>query len=834
MQAKIFPRIYRAVFLTALVLVGTGFTQTPSSSSEGPAAARVRALNNSLLALHGRMQAEGPNDSALLHSQAAPVIAQRAAALAALMQQDAHTALTFAFSPELAADLATKFPQSSSQIESHVTLSGPVQHWIADYPGLKGSRSIWQMNAGGRSLTLYFAGQEPSAPKGRQSLQVTGVLLGSQMAVESSTVVESSAMLSGPETRVASAAHLGRLWLAFGMFVLGFAFVFPANIKREQMVSVLRHLAIYAVIGAFVFASTSGFAQNSCTTTGPQNTAVLLVNLPGNPLPAKVTASSVQDIFFASNTPGVSLNGFLGEASYGQASASGVVLGPYNLTGTYSGCSSLGSVLTDAFSAATAAGANLNDYSRIFLVFPDLGCGWAGLTGSGCSFTLLNGNTYNATLSYTDALYLGTRTEGVQLVSHEFGHNLGLLHSGTLTPATASDVVGPISSPGTTVDQGNQSWSTMGMWDLGLYTAPQKTEIMGWLAPTTNYQTVTASGTYTLNPLESNPPGLAALKVQRGTTNPGYYLWIEYRQPLGNYDSMFYWSQPYGGAMINYEDPDLPGGTAHSYLLNFTPSDTTGDSPALTAGQSWKDPYSNLAISVLSATPTGLTVNVNYGASPCTPANPTVSLTPLNPSVYPGTSAAYGMTITDNDSAACSSSSMTLASTQPSGWLTSFSSSSVTLNPGQSVSATMYKTGLSGSAPGTYQVNASALNNSYTGTGTANITLVSAPSLAASVAVSGNNFTPPTSIPITATVLNGGVPVSGAGVTFVLTNPNGNTSTQSATTGSSGTATWNYKVNSKSAAGLYTVSVQASVSSGSRKSLTVQTATGSSTTFSLQ
>src|SRR5438132_769823 len=184
-----------ALFLAVLVLLGStlGPAQTPSRNPDTPASAQMRALNNSLLHLHGRMQAAGANDFRYLRSQAATVMAQRAAALASLIQTNPHDALAFAFSPELLADLAAKFPQSSAQLESHATVIGPVQHWVADYPGFKSSRSIWRMDAGGRTLNLYFTGPEPGNLNSDQVLQARGVVAGSLMAVETSTLVQSSA-----------------------------------------------------------------------------------------------------------------------------------------------------------------------------------------------------------------------------------------------------------------------------------------------------------------------------------------------------------------------------------------------------------------------------------------------------------------------------------------------------------------------------------------------------------------------------------------------------------------------------------------------------------------
>src|SRR5215469_4761173 len=161
-------------------------------AQESPASASMRALNSSLLRLHGQMQQARANDVRLLRTQTAAVIAQRAEALTRLIQTNPHIALSFAFSPELLADLAAKFPQSSSLLESHTTVSGPAKHWIVDYPGLKSSRSLWRINAGGRSLDLYFAGQEPRNLNSGEVLQATGVLAGSEMAVERSVLVQSS------------------------------------------------------------------------------------------------------------------------------------------------------------------------------------------------------------------------------------------------------------------------------------------------------------------------------------------------------------------------------------------------------------------------------------------------------------------------------------------------------------------------------------------------------------------------------------------------------------------------------------------------------------------
>ena len=71
----------------------------------------------------------------------------------------------------------------------------------------------------------------------------------------------------------------------------------------------------------------------------------------------------------------------------------------------------------------------------------------------------------------------------------------------------------------------------------GMYVSSQNA-YLGWLGSTGHtYATVTASGTYSLVPLETMSGGLQALKV---TNSSGVEFWIEYRQPINN-DS-FVWS----------------------------------------------------------------------------------------------------------------------------------------------------------------------------------------------------------------------------------------------------------------------------------------------------
>jgi len=822
------PRIFGRAIFVGVMLLGSTFAFAQNATSEGAAAVQMRALNNSLLNLHGQMQRANVNSARILRSQAATVIAQRAAAFTWLIQNDPHAALTFAFSPELLTDLATKFPQSASQLESHTTVTGPAQHWVADYP--KGSRSWWNMNAGGGSLNLFFAGPEPRALSSGEVLQAAGVVASSQMAVEVSSIVQ-----SGTSARVATES--GQLsskklapeqpWPASVLLIFGLVIGLPIServgLSRARVISFLKQLAIYGLVLAIcVFTSAPAYAQNSCSSTGVQNVAVLLVTFPGVTPPSNITPQNVYDMFFSSTGP--SLDGYWREASYGQTSATGNVFGWYTLDSSYANCGSLTTLRDAAIAAAANSGVPIQTYDRVFIVTTDFGCGWTGLSINGCTTLNSPNGSFIASAAFLDASWQRSQGEGAENAAHEGGHGMGLAHAQSRTFGT--EPLGPLGTTGTIAEYGDP-YSDMSCQNSGHYALPQKAEILHWISGGANYQVVQSSGTWTLQPLEPNPAGLVALKVQRGTSNNAW-LWVEYRQPIGTYDPS--WSP--SGALIHYEDSTTG---AHTQLLDFTPTTGSMYDAALMPGSTWVDPYSNVSISVQSADANGLTVAVNYGAVPCTPAQPTITLSPLDPSIYPGNSAAYNLSVNNNDSSGCSSATFAMGTTQPAGWATSFSSSSITLGPGQSASVTMTKTGPLGTPPGTYLADATASNGSYVGSGSANLSVMSPPSLVVTISVGGSAFTSRSTVPISAAVLNGGTPASGANVTFTLTTPSGGTTAQSATTGSNGIAMWSYRLGQHPVTGTYLVTAQALLSSGSKKSATsTQSAASNTASFTVQ
>jgi M6 family metalloprotease-like protein len=789
------------------------------SAAEPAAAANVRNLNNATLRLLDQSRKSSATEKALLKTQAAALLKKRAAALQALIKSDPKRALTFSFSPELLADLQSSLSADAATLESHVRTRGKVEHWIYEMVD-KTSRSELRMTIQGQAVRLHFAGQSPTVDSS-DILELSGVAIGTEMAVSTATVVRSTSAISSDENVVlAGFSSTESSWRTTTLFILGFLALALVSNTRKRLVSSLKHFSVYLLVFAIVLSSSvQSFGQSSsCSTFGSQKVAVLLVTFPGATPPSFITPQGVHDMFFS--TTGPSLDGYWREASYGQTWAEGDVFGWYTLDNTYANCGRMDLLRDAAIAAASNAGVDIQNYSRIYVVTTDFGCGWTGMSLGACTTLSSPVGSFVASVSFLNASWQGSQQQGALNAAHEGGHNMGLGHAQLRRFGT--EALGSINSSGTLAEYGD-AFSDMASSNFGHYAIPHKADFLGWMGPQ-DVQLVQSSGTYTIAPLELSSSSSRGLKVQRGTANTGYYLWIEYRQPIGNYDSTLMPAAPVG-ALIHYQDPTTGGRTQ---LLDFNPATSAITDAALVPGSSWDDPYSDLSISVVSATSTALTVNVNYGGTvTCTRSNPTLTVSPLNPSIYPGDTAAYGLTLRNNDSAGCLQTTFAFSSSKPSGWTTAFTSNSVTLGPGQSASVTMTKTGPSSTLPGTYAVDAVAASSTYSDSGDANVTVMaaSAPSLSATLSVSSSSFTRKNTIPITVSATSGSNAASGVSVTFSVKKPDGKVVTQTAMTSSSGSSTWNYRPGPKSSVGTYSATAQVTFAPSGSNPQTVTTNT---------
>ena len=336
-------------------------------------------------------------------------------------------------------------------------------------------------------------------------------------------------------------------------------------------------------------ASAGSASTTSITTTATglliaQKTIVMLVNFRNAAIPCtRLGCNSA--VFAATN----SVQGMYKETSYGHVSYSGTTVGPFTISASNTdACPSpylptLDTWAAQADAQAVKAGVNLTGYTeKVYLLPPTSRCGgFKGYSTIGGS----PGMAFVFACQYTD------------LIAHEMGHNLGMNHSSTPSSdyGDYSDIMGI---------------SLLALRDLD---APHRVEF-GWL-PSTHLRTVTAGGTYTIAPLESNPAVTSlpeALRIYAPSLKAYYYF--SFRQPLG-YDAVLpkFSSGLYTNGVSVHR---WTGSNAHTYFLK-----------GLTDGTSFVDSTNHITVKQVRHASSGVTVTVSLGSATATVASPSLSFT---------------------------------------------------------------------------------------------------------------------------------------------------------------------------------------------------------------
>ncbi|MBX4197504.1 hypothetical protein KW801_03035 [Candidatus Saccharibacteria bacterium] len=297
-----------------------------------------------------------------------------------------------------------------------------------------------------------------------------------------------------------------------------------------------------------------------------------------------------------------STNAFIQENSFGKVSLTGIQRSDGDVFGYYThDCSDPS---TSASSQLAAQGVDINAYDHVLWYVVGGGCnhdiaGFAELPGK---------NLYASDLS-------------TSLISHELGHNLGLYHSNAIMCQDNYDLFSSVTNynsntygscqQGLPLVEYANPYDVMGATNApGHYEAYDK-NALGWL---NSASTVTTSGTYTIAPLESPSAGIQMIRVQMGTNKSPQYRYLEFRQPVGQFDSK-YKASDLNGVFVssNYGNSPL--------LIDpvtYTPGAVVGP------GKTFKEPDLGFSFTVTSVTPSGATVSVNLGKS--TTAATTVNL----------------------------------------------------------------------------------------------------------------------------------------------------------------------------------------------------------------
>lgn len=465
-------------------------------------------------------------------------------------------------------------------------------------------------------------------------------------------------------------------------------------------------------------------SQKVLPTATVRKVAVILFNFQ-NDTSQPATVDKVRRMVFTAtlndpeNQTG-SVNAFYQENSFsylklqGKNRTDGDIYGWYTISYDNEPCaySTWGSAASQI--AASKDGFDSASYQHIIYAFPDTsqqpnGCkfgGWAQIGGS---------------LSWSNGWF------SMVLFTHELGHNLGERHSNRYECVDQNAKRVSISTSCTSREYGDPidimgSGSYPGAAHMNNYHKGRQ----GWFEPA-NTLTVTASGTYTLLPLENASNGVQALRIPKDSSN---YYYLEYRQPIGfdgkdqikpvgcgpideNRISKTYnvvWVRLAPGYSVGTKS-NVIDTTPYSHdLLSCDASDA-----GLPVDKTFQDSSANITVKTISINSTSATVEVTLGGTPtCTRANPTVSISPLGQWGQAGDTLPYSGTVTNNDSSACSSSTFTVVASLPSGLSASPASYNVSLSPGAGTTNTVNITSSSTMADGSYNFSYTATNSSAT------------------------------------------------------------------------------------------------------------------------
>jgi Chitobiase/beta-hexosaminidase C-terminal domain/Viral BACON domain/Gametolysin peptidase M11 len=562
------------------------------ASSDAVSAQDLRALSGTNSKIIAAVQS-GSASSPGLH---AALVARRDL-LKKLIRTDPADVPAYVLDPSVRSAIVAADPSATALLEQAFTVTGELVAAVADDFAHGTSTTLYTLHTFNRDISLSFSKVIPGLDR-MTHMNVTAKGLG----LDDVMVAES--------LRKAT----------------------PAEIQQCQSAP---------VSAASVSTSASSAAPATCSTTGTQPVAVLLVSFPNNTpsFPAGFTQASYWTNVLSGSNP--SVNGYWNEVSYGQTSASVSVFGPFALSQPYD-CTTTSAMETAVFAAA-AGTVNFSQFNRYIIVFPASTCNFDGLANIGCSAaTSTISQQYSAVWIPIWSAYTPDNVSSLMwgVLSHELGHNLGLNHAssldfgsitlgpldsivtvtGAITAATPSDgaestAAVPISAISS---EYGDPFSAMGNTvNAGPYSAEHRFNLLGWIPPSSD-ASVISSGTYDLAPAE-NSSGLRTLQVLRdpGSTS---WLWVEYHQPTGYYTPNNLSAIPGNtlttGAFIHYATATLD--PLHTYLLDFAPTATPNNfaDATLAFGQTWSDPYSLLTLKAGTGTSSSLPVTVSYD-TPC-------------------------------------------------------------------------------------------------------------------------------------------------------------------------------------------------------------------------
>lgn len=495
---------------------------------------------------------------------------------------------------------------------------------------------------------------------------------------ETQTVCEATLHLGGGARRTLDFAR-GRPLLDSGTHV------------RVRGVEVGGHIVAHDAGDPATVTTLEAFA--GLPTTGEQRIMVVLYNF-SDDASEPITPQHLSDQLF------VRTDAWFREVSHGQTWLTGDVYGWFTVPYTRAEWNGPIDRIAILDGLAAGAGANVASYPRrVYYNTSGPGSGGGGYAGWG-------------TVGGNPSLVGITGNPRVGLLAHELGHNLTLWHSNALD--CEAGVV--IAADCTHVEYGDY-WDVMGnSWEAPHFNAFQK-ERIGWLGTEASAPilTVAESGTYELAVFEDlaaeGPKALRILRANDPATGANDWYYVELRQAIGMDAAIA--NDPLGQSLLEgvliHTGNDRNDNS--SYQLDMTPTRFSpyigdadfGDS-ALVVGASYTDAQAGVTLTTIAAGPSGGSVRVDFATDPCVRADPAVTLAPATLFGPAGTTLAWTVTITNQDSPACGASTFVLDATAPAGWPAALDAGSLTILPLASATTTLRVTSAADAVAGAHPV----------------------------------------------------------------------------------------------------------------------------------
>lgn len=229
------------------------------------------------------------------------------------------------------------------------------------------------------------------------------------------------------------------------------------------------------------------------------------------------------------------------------------------------------------------------------------------------------------------------------ILAHEFGHTLGVVHAG----AWHCESVRQIYSNCENLEYGHE-FDVMGSGFYSLHFNSYFKDIFGWT--TGRSQTIQTSGIYTLNPLESGS-GIVSTRIVNPAIPDASFYSLEYRKGIG-FDAAL---TKANGLIIQWVPKEYSQFLSQSLSVRLLDMDASSAEYALPVGGSYTDPGRGVTLTVLEKTDQDISFSVDIQDPVCVRANLLIDsiLFSNNLSTVPGSRFPIAYFIQNIDSPTC-------------------------------------------------------------------------------------------------------------------------------------------------------------------------------------